>query len=189
MGVCAVDLSFLKFGEDSSFQNLAEFLGAILAVAGYIRLGHRGMSLALRGDSVTALTWAITERPRGYIVTNASMVWTLLCVAADVDVNEITHISGDDNHRCDRLSRLKESGRSAEQEAVRISLTGVRVLEVQEDRHLMTLLGLCDPRKTLMSEEEFIEFWRSTREAIDTFIAASPPTYTEDSMSNDQTTS
>lgn len=31
MGVCAVDLSFLNFWIDSSFQNLSEFIGAILA--------------------------------------------------------------------------------------------------------------------------------------------------------------
>jgi hypothetical protein len=46
-------------------------------------LGHLGRSLALRGDSVTAFTWAIAERPRGEIVTNASIVWTLLCVATN----------------------------------------------------------------------------------------------------------
>ena len=33
-GVAAVDLSFLNFEDDSSFQNLSEFIGAIMAVAG-----------------------------------------------------------------------------------------------------------------------------------------------------------
>jgi hypothetical protein len=90
---------------DSSFQNLFEFIGAILAVVGQVILGFSGSSLALRGDSVTALTWAITERRRGVIVTNAAMVWTLLCIAADNNVKEVTHISGEDNDKCDRLSR------------------------------------------------------------------------------------
>ena len=74
MGVCAVSISFLKFGSDSSYQNLSEFIGAILAVLGHVFMGNRGKSLALRGDSVTALTWAITERSRGSIVTNAAMI-------------------------------------------------------------------------------------------------------------------
>jgi hypothetical protein len=85
-GVCAVDLTFLVFGTDSSIQNLSEFIGAILAVMGQIVLGRSGQSLALRGDSVTALTWSITQRVGGAIVTNASMVWTLLCVAADINI-------------------------------------------------------------------------------------------------------
>jgi hypothetical protein len=53
-GVCAVDLTFLEFGTDSSFQNLSEFIGAILAVMGQIAIGLSGQSLALRGVSVTA---------------------------------------------------------------------------------------------------------------------------------------
>jgi hypothetical protein len=44
---------------DSSNQHLAEYIGAIIVVAGQVMLGHSGRSLALRGDSVTALTWAI----------------------------------------------------------------------------------------------------------------------------------
>jgi hypothetical protein len=84
-GVCAITLSLFNFEDDSSYQNLSEFLGAVIAVIGHISLGGRGQTIALRGDSVTALTWAITERPRGTIVTNAAMIWTLLAVAADVE--------------------------------------------------------------------------------------------------------
>jgi hypothetical protein len=51
LGVSAVDLSFLGFGFDSSNQNLAEYLGAIVAVVGQVILGYSGWSLALRGDS------------------------------------------------------------------------------------------------------------------------------------------
>ena len=74
LGVGAVNLRFLGFGSDSS---VLEFIGAILAVIGQNMIGLSGCSIALREDSITALTWAITERPRGSI----SMVWTLLCVA------------------------------------------------------------------------------------------------------------
>ena len=61
-GVTAVDISFLNFGDDSSFQNLSKFIGAITAVAGQVIMGRQRQSMSLRGDSVTALTWAI-ERP------------------------------------------------------------------------------------------------------------------------------
>jgi hypothetical protein len=38
VGVIAVDISFLQFGTDSSYQNLCESLGAILSVVGHIIL-------------------------------------------------------------------------------------------------------------------------------------------------------
>lgn len=104
-GVSAVDFTSLDFGVDSSFQNLSEFIGAILAAIGEVVLGYGGSSLALRGDSITALTWAITERPRGSIVTNAAMIWTLLCIATDINIRKVTHIAGEENDKCDRLSR------------------------------------------------------------------------------------
>jgi hypothetical protein len=59
---------------------------------------------------VTALTWAITERPRGVIVTKAAMLWTLLCIAADINVKEVAHISGKEKDRCDRLSHARCEG-------------------------------------------------------------------------------
>ena len=85
-GVSAVNLAFLEFGVDSSKKNLAEYIGAILAVIGQVMLRFSGTGIALRGDRVGALTWTMTERPRGLSVTNTSMLWTLLCIAADVKV-------------------------------------------------------------------------------------------------------
>ena len=174
-GVCAVDLTFLDFGVDSSYQNLAEFLGAILAVVGYIQLGHKGQTLALRGDSITALTWAITERTRGCNVTNASMVWTLLCLAAEVDITEMIHISGKENHRCDALSRLRETGQSVTAKAAEIGVARAQVIEAQDDHKIMALLRQCDPRIKHNSDDEFLEFWCRTRAIVDDLLAASPP--------------
>jgi hypothetical protein len=39
-GVCAVSLAFLGFKDDSSYQNLCEFIGAIIAVIGHVVLGN-----------------------------------------------------------------------------------------------------------------------------------------------------
>jgi hypothetical protein len=79
---------------------------------GQVILGFSGTGIALRGDSVTALTWTMTERPRVVRVTNASMIWTLLCIAADVDVKEVAHIAGEDSKQCDRLSRRWDIGKT-----------------------------------------------------------------------------
>lgn len=172
LGVSAIDLTFLGFGIDSSNQNLSEFTGAIIAVIGQVMLGWSGRSLALRGDSITALTWAITERPRGTRVTNAAMIWTLLCIAADVHVKEVTHIAGTDNGRCDRLSRRVSSATmSVAEEAAEMGVLGGTVVEVNGNESVMAILRLCDPRTELNSESQFIDFWTSARSAIDAFIS------------------
>lgn len=77
----ATDLQKIEFGNDSSFQNTAEYVGAILGILGLLKLGVSNEGNELRGESLSALTWARTERPRGKVVTNAAMVFTLLCVS------------------------------------------------------------------------------------------------------------
>lgn len=175
-GVSAVNLAFLEFGADSSNQNLAEYIGAILAVIGQVILGFSGTGIALRGDSVTALTWAMTERPRGVRVTNASMIWTLLCIAADVEVKEVTHIAGEDNQKCDRLSRRWDVGKipsiSVSEEAEEMGLGRVGVVEMDLDPRVRRIIELCDPRTELNSELQFISFWMRARDAIDDFMSA-----------------
>ena len=171
LGVGAADLLFLGFGEDSSFQNLSEFLGAILAVLGQIALGFRGRSVALRGDSVTALTWAITERPRRERVTKAAMVLSLLCIAAGVDVKEVTHIAGTENKNCDRLSRRgRAPTMSIFEEAEAMGVRGVEVVDIDGDEDVISILKLCDPWRELQSEDEFIEFWSAARLSIESFL-------------------
>ena len=102
----AVDLPCLSFHSDSSNQNMAKFMGALLGIIGLVKLGVRNVDVELRGDSVTALSWAT----KGQRSINAATIFTMLCVALSVDVKSTCHISGDDNFKCDRLSRLKESG-------------------------------------------------------------------------------
>jgi hypothetical protein len=139
-------------------------------VIGQVVLGWAGRNVALRGDSVTALTWAITERPRGVKITNAAMVWTLLCIAADVNVKEVTHIAVTANLNCDRLSRRKfDAVLSVADEASEMGVTGGgAVVEVNGDENI---LRLCDPRAELRTELDFIDFWTRARSAIDIFLS------------------
>ena len=65
---------------------------------------HEGVEV--HGDSVAALTWARTERAGGVRVTSAAMVFTSACPRCWVDVKTATHISVEENYRCDELSRL-----------------------------------------------------------------------------------
>ena len=175
-GVCAVDLTSLGFLCDSSYQNLSEFIGAILAVLGHIALGNAGQSIALRGDSVTALTWAITERPRGSIATNAAMIWTLLCVAADVHVTHITHIAGSDNDHCDQLSRRGPIPTTTMAEhTVSLGLGLTPDIGLGIDADVATMIALCKPSVGAKTDSEFVEFWRRARLSIDNFVSRHEP--------------
>jgi hypothetical protein len=72
----------------------------------------------------------MTEWPRGVRVTNAAMVWTLLCIAADVDVKEVTYMARKNNEQCDRLSGRWDIGKtptmSMSEEAEDMGLMGAR---------------------------------------------------------------
>ena len=176
MEVClaatAMDLRRLGFGNDSSFQNTAEYVGAIVGILGLLRLGISNEDIELRGDSISALTWAKTERPRGKVVTNAAMVFTILCVAHGIEAKEATHISGEANYRCDKLSRIAESGLEVADVLSSIGLEGVRDLMLESDGNARDIIQLCRPDRCFTSEGDFIMFWREVTDRV----GASPVT-------------
>lgn len=166
LGGGAVDLRGFGFGSDSSFQNTAEYVGCILGMVGLVLLGVRDADIEIRGDSVAALTWAETERPRGQLVTNASMVFTLLSIRFNLDVKKGTHIPGEDNWRCDKLSRLGESQMGVPEALEAMGLTETVVVNLQENAQVQALLACCDPGRSLEGEEVFLGFWGEVRSAL-----------------------
>ena len=69
MGGSAIDISQFGFGTDSSFQNVSEFVAAVMGTIMIIKMGLlfmiKDMGVGLRGDSITAITWITKERYRG----------------------------------------------------------------------------------------------------------------------------
>ena len=169
VGGAAVDIRGLGFGEDSSFQNLAEYMGALIGVLGLVSLGIEGGDIEIRGDSIAALTWAQTERVRGTRVTNAAMVFTSACLRYGMDVKEATHISGENNFRCDRLSRLAESGLDARTVMNDVGLTDCAVIDLTSHGGFTALVELCNPRRAFADEKSFAVFWGEIRGALDSF--------------------
>ena len=167
-GVCALSLLSLGFGKDSSFQNSAEFIGAIVAVVGFVTMGGKGKNLTPRGDSITALTWAYTERTRGPTATNAAMVWTLLCIAADVHIADTTHLPGKLNVTCDLLSRRSAANAPLSQQEV-MDL-GTAVLDLGNDPAVKALISLCDPKRILGTDAQFGAFWAEARNCVDELL-------------------
>lgn len=132
---------------------------------GLVRLGFRGCSLKLRGDSVTASE--ITERPRGVLVTNAAMAWTLLCVAAEIHITEIEHLPGALNEKCDRLSRMPcYEETSISEELSEMGLRGLRIVPMQTDIAIQELLQCCDPNIATDTDAEFMSLWGRMRAAV-----------------------
>ena len=166
MGASAVNLRGLEFGEDSSYQNTSEYIGAVLGLIGLLKMNVRSVDIELRGDSIAALTWAKTERCRGSLVTNASMVFTVLCIAFNLDVKVATHIAGKDNVVCDRLSRLGISGQSVASIIAECCLGDIKVLDLGQCESSQHLLSSCNPAISFLGESDFINYWSGVRRAI-----------------------
>ena len=170
IGGSAVDLRSFEFGSDSSFQNTAEYIGCTLGLMGLALLGIRDVDVEIRGDSVAALTWAEKERPRGELVTNASMVFTLLVVKFGLDVKKSVHISGDDNWRCDKLSRLSESQEGLREVLMGMELESTLIVNLQDNCHVQKLLYSCSPKRCLNGEQKFLKFCGEIRGALEEIL-------------------
>jgi hypothetical protein len=87
-------------------------------------------------------------------------MWTLQCVAAEIHVQHVTLIAGVDNDNCDRLSRWgSHSTVSVEEEARNMGSGIVGTVEVNGDESMMGVLRLCDPRRKMTTESDFMVFW------------------------------
>ena len=148
-------------------------------MAGLALLGVRDADIEVRGDSVAALTWAETERPRGHLVTNASMVFTLLSICFGLGVKRVVHISGEENWRCDRLSRICEQGGNIPDVLDDIGMSQTSIVNLQENTQVQILLADSHPTKSLEGEKVFLDFWGEVRDAhkeIERSVNNSPST-------------
>ena len=135
-----VNLSRLHFNSDSSNQNLAEFVAALLGVIGLVKLGITVVDIEFIGDSMTALAWPKSNVAKGERATNAAVIFTMLCLKFGIDIKETCHISAKDNYRCDRLSRLKESGREIISLVADFGFEGDRILRFESDIAVTSLI-------------------------------------------------
>lgn len=161
MGGSAASLAALEFGEKSDYQNACEFTGVIMGLVTMRRLGITDMVVGLRGDSVTALSWAENERYRGTIVTNASVLFTLMLLTWGVEIASVEAIPGKDNAEADYLSRnplTTTMGAIGHPDTPYVDLNG--------DPVVAGIIRLCDPRTDITSEEGFRAFWREASTLI-----------------------
>ena len=171
LGGSAVDLTPLEFKDDSSNQNLSEFLaGPILGIRALHKMGRTPCAVRLRGDSKTAISWANKGSFRSDRLLNAATLFVLQCQLLDVTVVDCVHLPKELNTAADYLSRNRDSvssladfmtgdavlSRSAEM------YRGLKEVDVEESR----VLALCDPRRVASSDRDFEGLWASARRAI-----------------------
>jgi hypothetical protein len=148
LGGGAVSIVAMAFGGNSALQNTAEFIGSVVGLACALRMGRRGQSIVLRGDSVSALTWAVGRRFRSGLASNAASVFTQIAAAGQLDAVG-KHLCAGDNGRTDLLSRRDHWG---ERGSVREILDGwggeyaaAPVIDLEGDPRIVELLRLCEP--------------------------------------------
>ena len=155
LGGSAASLAALEFGEDSSYQNTAEFIGAILALVTARLLGITELSVGFRGDSVSALAWIDNEHVRSEHASNAAVFFTLLVMQWRVQTGFIQHIRGEDNTDCDALSRDPFECTMAT-----LGHSNAPHVTLNTDPRVAEILQLCDPGLDIRTEAGFQGFWR-----------------------------
>jgi hypothetical protein len=154
-----VDLRPLGFCDDSSFQNVAEFIGLLVAQLALRHVGAAGEPTLVRGDSVTALRWGERGRSKGSLATRAALLWGLCVVRRVVNVVGFIHIPGKSNQLTDGVSR----GKSWEQVlALDRDLSApprLRPDATHVELDCTELLQLCDPKKPLNTDGALAELF------------------------------
>ena len=159
LGGGSVDISALHFASEASYQNTAEFIAAVLGIRGLRQLRLQPDSVCLRGDSMTALTWASTRRFRGELVGNAAAVFVLQNIYEKVTISEVIHIAAEDNWRADYLSRGGTLDDLYKKDTL---LKKAQTVELNGDM----IIQMCDPGRPTTTDEEFNSFWCDMRRIL-----------------------
>ena len=118
-------------------------------------------AVALRGDSISALTWAATQRYRSESVESAAAIFALILTRYRIQITMVEHVAGVDNTRCDTLSR--NEGRVGVDEILGEGMNW----GLGEDPVIVELVRLCNPKREERSDEEFGGFWRDAVRCVE----------------------
>ena len=166
LGAAAVDLTWLNLGTDSSYQNVAEYIGGLGGIIGLVRLGISNVAVEFRGDSSTVLSWAKKEKSKGVLVSNAAIVFSLLCIRFGLNVQDTTHISGEQNWRCDTLSRLTTEKLTITEALEKIDRSKTKIVDINNSENTNVLLSSCNPKMLIENDDEFLFCWTGIQRAL-----------------------
>ena len=167
LGGTAISLRGLEFGDDSSNQNCAEFIGVVVGIMGAVERGWDTSALLLRGDSTTALAWAEGGRFRSERVINSAMVMAMTCIKREVNIVETELVTSKENWLCDGQSRW--DGTEEWHKLMRRVGEGNEALEEMREIEVSRvdeMLELCDPKLEWDNDQEFGEHWRRVTQFV-----------------------
>jgi hypothetical protein len=170
VGGTAVSLLDWNCGIDASYQNTVEFFGG--AVVGVVLLKEiRGKDkmgvIGLRGDSVSAITWATKGRVKSRFASNSCAMLALMSFLWDVKITESTHIDHDSNCSADVLSR-EEDIEESWAKVMKLDPERFKKLpEVWREVNLNPWLKLCDPSRIVNNLESFTAWWGEAWELLE----------------------
>lgn len=163
VGVASVSIEELGFRGMSGNQNLSEFVAATIGVRAVIALGGCDCGVAVRGDSIAALSWIERERFSGKLVGNAAMIYVVQAIAWGIRVEQVTHLPAEQNTAADYLSRINEGGRTLE--GFRKKFPQFKDAPVVDTKP-SGLVPLCDPQLDIESDAKFTAFWRRAQAVV-----------------------
>ena len=109
MGVWRGNLKQWNLGGKSGFMNALEFLAQTLGLVGLAQKGVHKTAVRVRGDNLSALSWASARKFRGEASDATAITQVIGCTLAQLDVTEAAHLPHrreyDYNWRCDQLCR------------------------------------------------------------------------------------
>jgi hypothetical protein len=159
IGYAGWSLSQLNFGEDSSYQNSAEFIAGILGLLCIIKMKLPRDGLKLRGDSTSALMWTHTYKFRSDKAQAAALYFVHLILKGNMKLVEPEFINGKVNWRSDWISRewdMDELGRKDER------LKGIKKI----DWDCSEVLNIVKPKQSWAKEEDFLGFWERMNKSV-----------------------
>ena len=157
----SVDITSLGFGKEAAYQNTAEYMASLLCARGVVMLGGKGSSVLLRGDSVSALTWAMKGSVRSDRAIRAAALWAQYVVLGELDIVGTQHLSAAYNSRTDLLSREGSWEDVMEDDERNYDGTlraDTPFLNLQPE----ALLHFVNPQRSIDSEEEFNTFFQES---------------------------
>jgi len=146
-----------QLGEQSRWQNSAEFIAIVVAIICLVQLGYSNVGIKIRGDNVSSMKWGKEEHFTSALCFSAALVFILLSVAFNINVVETEHVPGEENMICDAMSR----GYRPED----LGVSGDETLNLESEVVKLGLV-LCDPTKEVESQDSFTKLWHSTQNLI-----------------------
>jgi hypothetical protein len=153
-----LDLRPLGFGTDAGFQNCAEFITAVIGIRAARRAGLDVRRIKLRGDSMSALSWA-KGHFRGTQVRAAGCVYVFQAAVYEIEWVRTEFLAGVENTRADKISR-GDSWRKMQAQFT--ELRGLPFWAGEDDVGAQQLIELCDPRYVVKSDEDMANRWHRT---------------------------